>query len=179
MENQPIDINILDQESIDNAIQKIEEYKNSLETKNTKFKKRLIDEIANRAQILFDTAIVDDVSNKTTGPVPAKVTVVKDGEHGLVIAQGEDAVWVEFGAGVYHASVGIGESPNPWSMENGLGFSIGTFGKNGQRETWGFKKNGQLHLTHGTYPLMPLYKSTMRVLQDISDIAAEEFKNND
>ncbi len=82
------------------------------------------------------------------------VSVDNRGSVTVVVASGEDAVWVEFGAGVYHNG-SPGSSPHPHGAE--LGMTIGGFGKgNGKKEVWGFYENGELKLSHGTPARMPM-----------------------
>ena len=92
----------------------------------------------------------------------------------IVIAAGEDAVWVEFGAGVYHNG-SAGSSPHPEGSK--LGFTIGGYGKGmGKRQTWGFYEDGELRLTHGTPAVMPMYNAVKAVCDEIADIAKEVFR---
>lgn len=56
----------------------------------------------------------------------------------LVIAHGQDAIFIEFGTGVYHNGLG---SPHPKGEE--LGMTIGSYGKHlGLRRTWSFERDG-------------------------------------
>lgn len=101
------------------------------------------------------------------------VSVDNRGSVTVVIASGGDAVWVEFGAGVYHNG-SPGSSPHPHGAE--LGMTIGGFGKgNGKKETWGFYEEGELKLTHGTPAVMPMARAVTTVCNEISQIAREVF----
>lgn len=83
---------------------------------------------------------MDDLTNESGGARTAEVQVSIDERENvsIVIAAGEDAVWVEFGAGVYHNG-SAGSSPHPKGSE--LGFTIGGYGKGmGKRQTWGSMK---------------------------------------
>lgn len=169
-----IKINILSSESIDNAIKEINEYKKNIEKKMTTLRERLTEEIANEASMNFSGAIVDDILGGT--PRQASVTVNYDnsGKISVVVAEGEDAVWCEFGAGVYHNG-GAGSSPHPKGAE--LGLTIGTYGKGyGSREVWGFPdENGEIKLTHGTPATMPMYNAAVSVAKRAISIAREVF----
>ena len=128
------------------------------------------------AQLNFGNSIVDDV---ISGGVPHKaevnVTVDERGSISVVVADGEDAVWCEFGSGVYHNG-SVGSSPNPYG--NDLGFTIGSYGKgHGKRQVWGYytdpdTKTG-LVLTHGTPATMPMYNAAQEILRKAVDIARE------
>lgn len=164
----------LDPDSIDNAIKKVEEYKKEVEKKCETLRIRVAQAIQDKAQAGFAGAVVDDLLK---GARMANVTVglgssLSDKEATLVIANGTDAVWVEFGAGVYHNGA-AGSSPNPYGSE--LGFTIGGYGTKGTQNVWGFYEDGALHLTHGTPAKMPLFNAVVAVSDDIADIAKEVF----
>ena len=69
----------------------------------------------------------------------------------VVIASGEDAIWIEFGSGVYYNG-SPGTSPHPSGAE--LGFVIGGYGDgNGKKNAWGYKdETGKVILTHVHQP---------------------------
>ena len=172
----------LDPEDIDRAIEEIKGFKQDFLKKVDKFRLRVAEEIATNAQALFNTSTIEDViggdENRAT-PRNAKVDVsVKDsGNISVVVANGKDAIWCEFGAGVYHNG-SAGNSPNPWGGE--LGYVIGGYGKgNGTRSAWGFyvdpdSKTG-LTITRGTPATMPLYRSAEKVTGMVTRIAKEVF----
>ncbi len=169
-----IRITDLSEESIDKAIKEVEKYKKSFEEKSKELCKRFAEKIADEAQRGFSGAIVDDLTAKSGGARMASVNVTKDETDGgyVVTANGEDAVWVEFGAGVHHNGA-VGSSPNPYGLE--LGFTIGGFGANGVRHSWGFIENGELKITHGTPASMPMYKAVQTAIQDLDKLAKEVF----
>ena len=91
----------------------------------------------------------------------------------MVIANGEDAVWVEFGAGVYHNG-SVGSSPHPKGAE--LGMTIGSYGNGrGSRRVWGYYDEGGLVLTRGTPAQMPMYSAAKAVCEKIDEIARRVF----
>lgn len=172
----------LDPKDIDQAIKEIKEFKQDFLKKVDIFRQKVAEEIATNAQALFNSSTIEDViggdENRAT-PRKAEVDVsVKDsGNISVVIADGEDAIWCEFGAGVYHNG-SAGSSPNPWGGE--LGYVIGGYGKGkGTRSAWGFyvdpdSKSG-LTITRGTPATMPLYRSAERVAGLVTKIAKEVF----
>lgn len=109
-------------------------------------------------------------------PRTAQVDVSVDnrGMVTVVVASGEDAVWVEFGAGVYHNS-SPGTSPHPHGAE--LGMTIGGFGKgNGKKQAWGFyDEEHNLIISRGTPAAMPMTRAVTTVCNEISQIAREVF----
>lgn len=169
-----ITFDIFDPASIQQAAQELREYSKWVQDKTVELRKRVAEEIRSRAQSIFDSAIADDLIGEGAVASEVYVNVEDTGDISVVIAEGEDAVFMEFGAGVYHNG-SVGTSPNP--LGAALGFTIGSYGNgNGTLEMWWFKGNdGQVHLTHGVPASMPLYKSLMAVKNDIVRIAREVF----
>ena len=166
----------LSEKEIDRAIKELEQYKQEIIRKTELLRIKVAERIANLAQSGFNGAVVDDLTNESVGAKTAEVQVSIDERENvsIVIAAGEDAVWVEFGAGVYHNG-SAGSSPHPKGSE--LGFAIGGYGKGmGKRQTWGFYEDGELRLTHGTPAVMPMYNAVKTVCDEIADIAKEVFQ---
>lgn len=163
---------------IQRAINEVEKFKADFQKKVDTYRKRIAEEIAVYASTYFDNSVMDDV----IGGSPRKPDVTVDwsdnGKIAVVVANGEDAVWCEFGAGVYHNG-SAGSSPHP--KGNDLGFTIGSYGKGrGQQKVWGYytdpdSKTG-LVLTHGTPASMPMYNAAQEVLRKSVEIAREVFK---
>lgn len=164
----------LTESSIDRAIEMLRQHEEDMKVKSAEFRRRVAEKIQDYSASGFSGAIVDDLTEKSGGARMANVTVtMDDGEQAsIVIANGTDAIWVEFGAGVYHNGA-VGSSPNPYGSE--LGFTIGGYGINGRKNTWGFTENGRLYITHGTPATMPMYNAVQRVINDISEIAKGVF----
>ena len=102
------------------------------------------------------------------------MSVSERGDISVIVADGEDAVWVEFGAGVYHNG-SAGSSPNPYGAQ--LGFTIGSYGKGyGKANAWGYyDENNNLVLTRGTPASMPMYRAAQAVAKQSLKIAREVF----
>ena len=163
---------------IERAIKEIEKYKQDFQRKVDLFRKKVAEKIADEAQTKFSSSGVDDLLRGGTRQAEVSVNVSDNGDITLVIANGEDAVWVEFGAGVYYNG-SVGSSPNPYGAEAGL--TIGSYGKgNGKREVWGFYETPgdptTLQLTHGTAATMPMYNAVQSIIPQIVIIAREVFK---
>ena len=94
----------LSEKDIDRAIKELEQYKREIIRKTELLRTKVAERIANFAQSGFNGAVVDDLTNESGGARTAEVQVSIDERENvsIVIAAGEDAVWVEFGAGVYH-----------------------------------------------------------------------------
>jgi hypothetical protein len=161
----------LSSRSITKASRELETYKRDLIVKTTRLQERIASEIANNAESAFTNAIVDDLIRSEKRIADVDVTVTERGNISVVIANGEDAVWVEFGAGVFHNG-SSGSSPHPKGIE--LGMTIGGYGKGyGKRRTWGFYEDGELQLTRGTQAIMPMYNSVKTVCDNLYTIAKE------
>lgn len=164
----------LSEREIDKAIKELEQYKQELIRKTALLREKVADKIAGLAQSGFNGAIVDDVLKGGVKTAQVTVSLSNTDDVSLVIANGEDAVWVEFGAGVYHNG-SAGSSPHPEGSE--LGFTIGGYGKGmGKKEVWGYYEGDELRLTHGTPAVMPMYNAVKTVCDEIADIAREVFK---
>lgn len=163
----------LSETDVDRAIKELEIYKRDFLKKVDLFRNKVAQRIENLTRSGFSGAIVDDLIENSGGKRQANVQVSIDERDNIsvIIASGEDAIWVEFGAGVYHNG-SAGSSPHPNGTE--LGFTIGGYGKGmGKRKTWGFYEDGKLRLTHGTPAVMPMYNAMKTVCDEIADIARE------
>lgn len=166
----------LNEQSIDEAIAQLDEYVQSLKLKCQRLAQLVAERIAWSASQGFSSAIADDIF--TTGDRPTadvSVSVEDNGNLQLVIASGADAVFVEFGAGVYYNGA-AGSSPHPKGAENG--FLIGEYGKGkGKKNVWALPGSTKLNpiLTHGTPAAMPMYHGLQDALNVITDLAQEVF----
>lgn len=124
----------------------------------------------------FSTALTTDIiTGAEPPPADVQVTVENDGDVTVVIASGEEAVFIEFGAGVYYNG-GAGTSPHPKGEENG--FLIGEYGKGqGKKNVWALPGSSHEYpiLTHGTPAAMPMYHGVQEVLTILVDLAKEVF----
>lgn len=185
--NRTIYVDVFDPESIDAAVKELIDYSKRVERKTEELRKRVADLIVEKAQPVFDAAVVDDTfltvvkngANLPEAPKTAnvKVTAQPGSENiTLVIADGSDAVWAEFGAGI-HYNGAVGSYPNPLGATLDFIAAIGTYGAGyGAKETWGYLgSDGKIHLTHGAPASMPLYKAVQSISRDIVQIAREVF----
>lgn len=159
---------------INRAIRELEQYKRDFVRKVELLRVRVAERLAQKASDGFTGAVVDDLTHGESKKLAdVKVSVGDHGDVTLVIASGEDAIWVEFGAGVYHNG-SAGSSPHPKGAE--LGFTIGEYGKGyGKKAAWGFYEDGELHITRGTPAKMPMYRAMESVCNEIESIAREVF----
>lgn len=164
----------LTESGIDKAIKELEEYKKDIKRKTALLQDRIAKRIEEEADKGFASAVVDDLVRGGYQKPDVTVNYTTRGDISVVVAQGEDAVWVEFGAGVYHNG-NLGSSPHPRGSE--LGMTIGGYGQGkGKQKSWGFKDaDGTLHVTRGTPAQMPLEKAVLSVLDELPQMAKEVF----
>lgn len=163
---------------IDRAIGELENYRKGVLRKTKRLREEIARVIEERAQRGFMGALIDDtLRDDGTYLIPdIDVTISGNDNVSVVIAKGEDAVWIEFGTGVYHNG-SAGSSPHPKGSE--LGMTIGGFGQGrGKRKTWGYYESGNLVLTRGTPAAMPMYRTFMEVCPLIDEIAKEVFRDD-
>ena len=165
----------LNTKDINRAIKEINKYKQELEVKVKECEKRIAEELKQEIQLNFNSAVVDDQINGGTRQAYVTVEITPLYSMSVVIVKGEDAVFCEFGAGVYHNG-SVGSSPNP--LGNELGLTIGSYGKGkGKQQAWGYyDTNGELVITRGTPASMPMYHAIMTITQKSIEIAREVFK---
>lgn len=162
----------LNVKDINKAIREVNKFKEDFRKKVDTYRKRIADEIAVQASLNFGNSTVDDVINGSSRRPDVQVSVSERGKVAVVIADGEDAVWCEFGAGVYHNG-SVGSSPNPYGED--LGFTIGSYGKGyGKKQVWGYyDEDSNLVLTRGTPATMPMYNAAQEIMRKSVEIARE------
>ena len=159
---------------IDRAMRELEQYKQDIIRKTDLLREKVAGRLAELSRDGFAGAVVDDLLKGGQRTAQVDVSIDQRGNITLAIARGEDAVWVEFGAGV-HYNGSAGTSPHPKGSE--LGFTIGGYGKGmGKKDVWGFYEDGKLRLTHGAPATMPMYNAVKTVCDEIAEIAREVFQ---
>lgn len=159
---------------INKAMRELEQYKQDIIRKTDLLRERVAERLAELSRDGFTGAVVDDLLKGGQRTAQVDVSIDQRDNITLVIARGEDAVWVEFGAGV-HYNGSAGTSPHPKGSE--LGFTIGGYGKGmGKKDVWGFYEDGKLRLTHGAPATMPMYNAAKTVCDEIAEIAREVFQ---
>lgn len=159
---------------IDRAMRELEQYKQDIIRKTDLLREKVAERLAELSRDGFAGAVVDDLLKGGQRTAQVDVSIDQRGNITLVIARGEDAVWVEFGAGV-HYNGSAGTSPHPKGSE--LGFTIGGYGKGmGRKDVWGFYDDGELRLTHGAPAIMPMYNAIKTVCDEIAEITRGVFQ---
>lgn len=152
----------------------LERYADGLDKKTQELRNRVGQELQRLVQRGFAGAVSDTTLAGADEHADVSVNMTEDGNVTVVMALGEDAVWAEFGAGVWFNG-NAGSSPHPRGEE--LGMTIGGYGKGrGKRETWGYYRDGELHITHGTPASMPMWNASRTVIEMLPGIAREVFR---
>ena len=171
----------LDPESIENAIKELNDYEKSFEEKLNEVAKRFAERIQSISQNYYSASVADTTFLENSKGeridffvtrADVTVSVEKEGDETfLVVADGEDAVFVEFGSGVrFNGSVGT--SRNPWGYP--LGYTIGSFSKphNVGKKAWPVASGVW---SYGTPAQRPLYNATQEAIHYLPDIVQEVF----
>lgn len=165
----------LNEKDLQEAINKIQKYKKKLLDKFEKYKKRLSEVLQSESQKNFNASELNDLINGGMRKAEVSVSIKRNGDILVIVANGKDAVWCEFGAGIYHNGA-AGSSPNPYGQE--LGFTIGSYGDGrGKYNAWGYyDENRNLIITRGTPASMPMYNAVKSLAEQSISIAREVFK---
>ena len=160
-------------ESISKAIADVNTYKQSIVSKTELFRKRVAEELRDRIQQAFNSSIAEDYIGESAKMSDIQVYITHEGNVSVIYTEDENAIWIEFGAGVYH-NTSAGTSPHPKGRS--YGFLIGTYGMGlGSRKIWGYSDENGHHVTHGTPATMPMYLTAVRIVHEIHSMAKEVF----
>ena len=151
--------------SIEDAINQLKAYRDSIETK----KRRLLQELGEigvrEASVRFTTAMYDGINDSS-------VSLESTSDGYVIVAEGHAVAFIEFGAGVYHNT----GDPYPNKRPSGI-VGIGEYGKgHGKRQAWGYRDDsGELVITHGNPAAMPMWYASEEMRSKILKIAREVF----
>lgn len=164
----------LDTASINKAIKELRKYTEEVQQKTQLLREKIAERIAWSAAHGFNSALVADTFGGTSASPSSVQVTVEHGNHiSIVFAEGDQAIFIEYGAGVYNNGA-AGTSPHPWGAQQG--YLIGEYGQGkGQRKGWGYMDGGQLVLTHGTPAAMPMYHGLQDAIRVIDDLIGEVF----
>lgn len=167
-----ITINGHSEKSLRKAAKKVRAYQNKLLANNKEFVKDLAVVGLDEASKYLDVIAEDYAKPSFSTLQPHVYNGDKKGTMSTTIRlQGEQAVFVEFGAGVYYNGNPHG-SPHPWGVE--LGFTIGDYGMHqGLKKAW--VHDG--HLYKGTPAAMPLFHASEAIKQNARVLAMVDFRS--
>lgn len=160
-----VEVNVLSEKSVDQAIRKIEDYAESLEVKASLLCEKLASIGATRVSMEFSRAVY-------TGPSDITVSVeAKSDTEYEIIAAGETVLLVEFGAGVTYGG------GHPLDGEFGMG--PGTYPNQKHAfdpKGWYIPKAKGGGHTFGNPPSMAMYNTGKDLRKEILRIAQEVFR---
>ena len=161
----------LDVGSIDKAIAEVIAYRDEFQRKVDRLRQLVAERIAWSASSGFGTALVSDVVFGAGNESDVEVTVEDNGDVTTVIADGNEALFIEFGAGVFNNGP-VGTSPHPWGT-----YTIGSYGKgNGAKNAWGYRNaDGTITVTRGTPAAMPMYRGMQDAMNAFDSLVQEVF----
>ena len=182
---------VLTEEGIDDAIKAIEAYSEKLEAKFKKIAKEFARRVYWTARDGFASALVSDVILGTQEENDVEVRFDENSYPLLIIADGKKAVFIEFGAGIYH-NTSAGNSLHPWvtTPEDGTapevaGWTIGSYGLgNGKKTAWGYYAGGtkdreNLTVTRGTPTQKPMFNGYTMAINQLAAIVREVMAEDD
>ena len=177
--NKNFTVNVFSEKSIQQLIRDLEDYKQEIDRKVNLLVQRVATELEELVRRNFSGTLSEISWNNSLGirnylAPEVSFGIDGDGNSRVVWASGQDAIWVEFGTGVYYNG-GAGSSPHPKGSQ--LGFTIGSYGEgHGKKKTWGYYEDGILYMTHGVPARMPMYKAVEEITAEIANIAFEVFE---
>ena len=160
-----IRINILDRDSIDNAIKRVKDYQKSLDSK--------VNEIVSKLAVL-GMQVVEYQYNSSEDYAVYEVSCITNGDSSMIIAEGENVMFLEFGTGVYtedHTDEMETKGlpvifPGSWSNTEGMGQF------RPDHQYWFHK-----HVMYqGTLPSRGFYFASKEIKEQAVDIAKKVFK---
>lgn len=163
----------LSKDSIQNAINELETYKNSLQFKTSIYAQRLAEEglkvIEARKNTYRGDADGNDLQTYVWLDYSGSTTTA------TLVLSGKDVAFIEFGAGI-HYNTSVGSSLHPKGQE--LGMTIGSYGKGqGANDSWVYydEELARFKTSHGTRAAMPMQGADDAIKAKFFAIAKEVF----
>ena len=164
----------LSYDSIKEAAYQVQKYANTLDLKCEKFVDRLVNEVGIRV-IRENIASFKGDSERDYNTYFELHRTPNKGVYGKLVAENEDILFIEFGAGIYYNN----GNAHPQSKE--FGYGVGTYP--GQKNAinpgyWNYRdESGTLRFSLGTEATMPVYKAYIEMVSMVETIAREVFAN--
>lgn len=161
----------LSQRSIQNAINEVRKYQREFIEKNEVFVRRLAElEIPVIDQNIAAAQGDSDKNHNTY----IKINSFGSYSEAILVVEGKSILFIEFGAGIrYNGSAGTSQHPKGGEF----GYTIGSYGKGqGKNDFWFYYADtGESVMSHGTEAMMPVYRASVEIIQNIRRIAREVF----
>lgn len=169
----------LSSDSIGSAIKQLKWARAQTKTNCVLYRLRVAEKIKEIAHELYRSAWYNDIvggSRMEGENLPAMFMSIENSEEmTALVINNQVAIFIEFGAGVYHNGPAF-SSPHPWGSE--LGFTIGSYPEHkvpskGVNPSW---DTGEGYVTRGTEAQLVLWRAVKMVDAYLEDIAKEVFK---
>lgn len=167
-----IHIEAYNKQSVQNAIKEVKSVKQEWQRKARQAENIVAAELAKLInEELMNVAIADDLKDTKTHQQVHSVPGVEARANGnTVTIYGENVVFIEFGAGIYHNS---GGNDNPLSKAVQFDTSIGSFGKGqGNKKYWFVAHN---LISCGTPAYMPIHNAIEAIKPQIPTLVRQVF----
>lgn len=166
----------LSEAGIQQAIKEIDEWNKQFQERVREFAKRLADEGCHITQMKIFANVSSEYKPDT---VKVYADASPDGNLTYKVSyymEGREAIFIEFGAGVYYnGPLGSSRHPKAGDMNGDVTIGSWSFGPNGKglagNDGWFY--GGRY--THGTPTFMPMYSGAQELAQKIQTIAKEVF----
>lgn len=163
---------LLSPQGVSQAIDELKAVKRTFEGRAWEFRHKFAVRVMREADTMYHKAWYNDWVGGERGAGLVPTQVVETEEASIVVASGA-AIFIEFGAGVYHNG-DVGTSLHPLGRQ--LGFTIGSYPSKhppsqGAKPFW--EVDGRL--TRGTEAQMVLYYALRYSLPYVEEIASEVF----
>ena len=159
--------------SIENAIKELTAYRDNIDTRCQTFVSRL----AQLGIPIIEKKIQESKgdSNKMH-QTRIELTRLRGFSQAKLILDGQDILFIEFGAGV-HYNGNLGSSPNPKASQ--FGYSIGGYGEGrGKNDSWQYvAPSGEFVKSYGTQATMTMYSADLEIIKNIKKVAREVFSS--
>lgn len=178
MAKKTISVNLFDNDSIQNAIQTIEQYRDDLPQKCQEMCRRLSEEGVRVANSALTYGRSEDYQPSTR--VGYEIDTNGNIARAKIIASGPYILFLEFGSGIRYNS-----ERNPKASE--MGYGPGTYPSNAPQQNppydnwesptgwYYYGQDGQIHHTYGVQAKMPMYRASVEVMKSVNRIAKEVF----
>ena len=163
----------LDQTSLDKAMKELTDYKNSINDKLRQLVTLLLQDGIEVAK----ASLASTVGDSTNGSIGFGINDGGDIVTAYIALQGEDALFIEFGAGI---ALNTG-AQHPVAGQ--FGYGVGTYpsatppNKAINPGYWYYREDGQLKRSIGTGASMPIYHAAENIRNNAIKRAAEIFRS--
>lgn len=157
----------LSENSIDNAIRKLDYYAKDLQAKTSLF----AGVIAKRVEEYAGYELMQHVDTMET--LTTLESIHNPGSYTARVLVSGAAVWLEFGTGVVANPVGVGNYAHPKAAQLGMD-GIGEYGHGHGADPngwWYYDAEGRKHHTYGIPATMFMYHSAWNTRRDLEELA--------